>query len=140
MDENIEAFWANFEKEVGEKVLEKTMGQHFPSPKGNGSWGLLVLTPSGLRFRPTPSQNWFASIFKSAPSTVPSQSEEDLLIPFSSISRLSNPPKKFLDFLFGSPFLEIHLFYQKDGREEEARFSVDPKSGFKKKLQEFITF
>ncbi len=26
---DIEAFWANFEKEIGENILSKTMGQHF---------------------------------------------------------------------------------------------------------------
>jgi len=60
---DIEAFWANFEKEIGEKILSKTMGQHFSSRNHRGM-GLLVLTPSAIRFRPTPGENWFQSLFR----------------------------------------------------------------------------
>lgn len=136
MKENIEAFWADFEKETGEKVLSRTMAQYYASPKDRGDWGLLVLSPTGLRFRPTPGQNWFSSLFKASSSSVPVKSEEDLLIPYASITCVSNPPRRFLDFLFGSPFLSLTISFSRDGREETARFAVDPKSDFPTKFQE----
>ncbi len=138
MDESVEAFWAGFERETGEKVLCRTMGQYFPSPKDRSDWGLLVLSPTGLRFRKTPGENWFASMFKSSASAVPSRSEDDLVIPYSSISRISLPPRKFLDFLFGTPFSAFTLYYRHEGEEKEARFAADPKSDFVARLRASI--
>ena len=105
MENNVEAFWADFERETGEKVLARTMGQFFSSSKDRGDWGLLVLSPTGIRFRRTPGENWFASMFKTSSPPVSTKSVEDLVISYGSISSVTNPPKKFLDYLFGSPFL-----------------------------------
>jgi hypothetical protein len=136
MEETVEAFWANFEKETGEKVLAKTMGQYFSSSKDRGDWGLLVLSPTGLRFRKTPGENWFASLFKASAPLVSTRGEEDLFIPYVSIKQVVNPPRKFLDFLFGSPFLAIVISYRVDESEREARLALDPKSDFQAKLKE----
>jgi len=138
MENNVEAFWADFERETGEKVLARTMGQFFSSSKDRGDWGLLVLSPTGIRFRRTPGENWFASMFKTSSPPVSTKSVEDLVISYSSISSVTNPPKKFLDFLFGSPFLLMVISYEKDGQSREARFAVDPKSDFCKRLKTFI--
>ena len=137
MDENIEAFWAKFEKETGEKVLARTMSQYFATPKDRGDWGLLVLSPTGIRFRKTPGENWFASLFKASASSLTPSSEEDIFIPYASIEGISNPPRKFLDFLFGTPFLAIIIAFAKNGEAQEARFAVDPKGDFLEKLKEF---
>ncbi|HWR12014.1 MAG TPA: hypothetical protein VN445_09335 [Rectinemataceae bacterium] len=138
MEDSVEAFWTDFEKETGEKVLAKTMGQLFSSPKDRGDWGLIVLSPRGIRFRRTPGENWFASMFRNSSPPVPAKSEEDLVIPYDSISAIKNPPKKFLDFLFGSPFLLMVISYEKDGQGREARFAVDPRSDFQKQLKGFV--
>jgi hypothetical protein len=137
MDENVEAFWAKFEKETGEKVLARTMGQYFATPKDRGDWGLLVLSPTGIRFRKTPGENWFASLFKASSPSVTVGSEEDIFIPYASIAKISNPPRKFLDFLFGTPFLAIIISFAKNGEDQEARFAVDPKGDFYAKLEVF---
>lgn len=143
MEQSVEAFWENFEKETGEKVLAKTMGQYFSSPKDRGDWGLLVLSTTTVRFRKTPGENWFASLFRASATSVPQKSEEDLVIPFASITGLKTPPKKFLDFLFGSPFLSFTIEYVKNTFEameaaepRTARFAVDPKNDFFTKLKE----
>lgn len=135
MDESVEAFWAGFERETGEKVLCRTMGQYFPSPKDRSDWGLLVLSPSGLRFRKTPGENWFASMFKTSAPSVPVRSEDDLLIPFASILRVAVPPRKFLDFLFGTPFCAFTVYYHHEGEDKEARFAADPKSDILTRLR-----
>jgi len=136
MEQSVEAFWENFEQETGEKVLAKTMSQRFASPKDRGDWGLLVLSPSGLRFRKTPGENWFASLFRASSPSVPGKSEQDLVIPFSSIVSISTPPKKFLDFLFGSPFQTFRVEFTKKDAREDVRFAVDPKNSFVARLKE----
>jgi len=136
MEQSVEAFWENFERETGEKVLAKTMSQRFTSSKDRGDWGLLVLSPTGLRFRKTPGENWFASLFRASSPSVPGKSEEDLVIPFSSIVSISSPPKKFLDFLFGSPFQSLKIEFTKNDAREDVRFAVDPKTAFFTQLRE----
>lgn len=142
MDDTAEAFWASFEKETGEPVLAKTMGQYLASAKDRGDWGLFVLSPTGLRFRRTPGENWFASLFRTSSVSVPKGKEADIVIPYTAITRVSFPPKRFLDVLFGSPFLAFCVFYREgalagDGAEIEARFAIDPKSDIPARLKEF---
>jgi len=142
MDDTAEAFWAGFEKETGEPVLARTMGQFLASSNDRGDWGLFVLSPSGLRFRKTPGENWFASLFRSSSVSVHKEKEADIVIPYAAITRLAFPPKKFLDALFGSPFLAFSVFYkeggaERDGGESEARFAIDPKSDIPARLKEF---
>ncbi len=142
MDDTAEAFWAGFEKETGEPVLARTMGQYLASSKDRGDWGLFVLSPSGLRFRRTPGENWFASLFRSSSVSLPKEKEADIVIPYAAIARIVFPPKKFLDALFGSPFLAFSVFYreggaERDTTESEARFAIDPKSDIPARLKEF---
>jgi hypothetical protein len=142
MDDTAEAFWAGFEKEIGEPVLARTMGQYLASSKDRGDWGLFVLSPSGLRFRRTPGENWFASLFRSSSVSVPKEKEADIVIPYADITRIAFPPKKFLDALFGSPFLVFSVFYKESGAAPEgegceARFAIDPKSDIPARLKEF---
>ena len=136
MEQSVEAFWENFERETGEKVLEKTMSQCFASPKDRGDWGLLVLSATSLRFRKTPGENWFASLFKASSPSVSGKNEEDLVIPFSSIVSISSPPKKFLDSLFGSPFQTLRIEFTKRDAHDNVRFAIDPKNAFYAKLKE----
>lgn len=142
MDDTAEAFWAGFEKETGEPVLARTMGQYLASSKDRGDWGLFVLSPSGLRFRRTPGENWFASLFRTSSVSVPKEKEADIVIPYAAITRIAFPPRKFLDALFGSPFLAFSVFYREaraegGGGEIEARFAIDPKSDIPARLKEF---
>ncbi|MDX9826386.1 MAG: hypothetical protein RBT73_01450 [Spirochaetia bacterium] len=135
MEESVELFWANFEKETGEKVLSRTMAQRYSSPKDRGDWGLLVLSPTGLRFRPTPGQNWFSSLFKASSAPAPSQTNEDIFIPYATMLNLESPQRRFMDFLFGTPFLAFDLRFSSPGGEKQLRFAVDPKSDFLDKLK-----
>jgi hypothetical protein len=142
MEKSAEAFWAAFETETGEKVLSKTMGQIFDSPSDRGDWGLLVLSPSSFRFRKTPGQNWFASLFKASSPPPPQTAADDLVIPLTSIKNLKLPPKKLLDMLFGSPFVIFTLEHETFSGAVKTRFGVDPKSEFfislKKSLPESV--
>lgn len=136
MEENVEAFWAKFEQETGEKVLAKSMGQYFATPKDRGDWGLFVLSASGIRFRKTPGENWLASLFKTSSSSAAISGEEDIYIAYESIMSITSPPRKFLDFLFGTPFLTVTIAYAINEAKREARFAVDPKGEVLAKLKE----
>jgi hypothetical protein len=138
MDLSVEEFWRNYEREIGEKVLSRTMAQRFVSAKDRGDWGLLVLSSSALRFRKTPSENWFSSLFRASPAKVPESQVEDSAIPFSSILEVSDPPKKLLDMLFGSPFRQITVRFSASGAETQVRFAVDPKSDLLARLKDCL--
>jgi hypothetical protein len=123
-------FGRTSKKKPEKRYLDRTMAQRFSSPKDRGDWGLLVLSPTGLRFRPTPGQNWFSSLFKASSAPVPARADEDIFIPYASMLSLRNPPRKFLDFLFGTPFLAFDIRFSSPQGEEQLRFAVDPKSDF----------
>jgi hypothetical protein len=136
METSAEEFWSRYEAEVGEKVLARTMGQSFFSNKDKGDWGLVVLTEGALRFRRTPGESWFASLFRSSSlSPIPAKAEEDIAIPLEVIHSVSSPKRRFLDFLFGGPFLMLTVAYDTEKGKEEIRFAVDPKSDLKVLLE-----
>lgn len=140
MNTEIEAFWDRFEKECGERVLRKTMAQRFLSPSDRGDWGLLVLTDHSLRFRKTPGENWFASLFKAAtPPPPPENPDLDLVIHRSDLVSVQAPPRKILDFLFGSPFAGFIVTYKSEGGiEKNVRFALDQRDGFREDIAAII--
>lgn len=128
MQSEVEAFWSDFEKEIGEKILSKTMCQHFSSQKSQGEWGLLVITESAVRFRPTPGENWFQSLFRMSSPKVPQEPREDIVVPMEAISALELPKKHFFDFLFSPPFTVITLRYSVGGEERKILLGIDTKA------------
>lgn len=135
-DTSIEAFWADFERQTGEPVLCRTMGQMFSAPKDRGDWGLLVLSPTSFRFRKTPGENWFVSVFKASAPVVPRQQEEDMIIPYTAMLDIKPAKKTIVDILFGSPFISFSLIYTKGDETIQVHFAVDPKSDFLSRLKE----
>lgn len=129
-----EVFWAQFESEIGEKIVSRTMGQHFRGKRDQGEWGLLVLTESTLRFRPTPGENWFDSLFRMATPKVPRQPADDTVIPLAAIRSLILPRKRFFDLLFSPPYLIFTLIYDADGQERSILLGADAKCDLLKQL------
>ncbi|HOE99635.1 MAG TPA: hypothetical protein PLE76_08430 [Rectinema sp.] len=134
MQTDVEAFWATFEKEIGDKIISKTMGQHFSSKKSQGEWGLLVLTASSIRFRPTPGENWFQSLFRMAAPKVPEEPASDIVLPLTMIKSIELPKKHFFDFLFSPPFTIFTLRYRFGDEEHSVLLGADPKSELFAKL------
>ncbi|MCX8012787.1 MAG: hypothetical protein N3A02_00675 [Rectinema sp.] len=129
-----EAFWAQFESEIGEKIVSRTMGQHFREKRDQGEWGLLVLTETTLRFRPTPGENWFDSLFRMATPKVPRKPLDDTVIPLSAIRSLILPRKRFFDLLFSPPYLMFTLVYEAGGMEHSILLGADAKCDLLKNL------
>lgn len=138
MDLSVEEFWQNYEKEIGEKVLSRTMAQCYLSAKDRGDWGLLILSATALRFRKTPGENWFSSLFRAGSAKLDESKFEDSTIPFSSILEVSDPPKKLLDMLFGSPFRQFVVRFMEGEKELLIRFAVDPKCDLLARLKESV--
>jgi len=97
--------------------------------------GLLVLTASTIRFRPTPGENWFQSLFKMATPKVPKEPQEDIVVPLSAITAIELPKKRFLDFLFSPPFTVFTVHYRLDEKELTVLLGADPKSEVIEKLK-----
>jgi len=132
---DIEAFWADFEREIGDEVIAKTMGQHFTSRKAQGEWGLLVLTASTIRFRPTPGENWFQSLFKMATPKVPKEPQEDIVVPLSAITAIELPKSASWTFFLAPPFTVFTVHYRLDEKELTVLLGADPKSEVIEKLK-----
>lgn len=129
MDDSVKAFWDAFEKDTGEKVIARTMGQYLSSEPGTKPlWGLLVLTDSSLRFRPTPGENWFAGMFKNTPSSVSNRQEDDIRVPLEAILDVSSPRKSLADRIFGTSMDSFELRIDRAGREERLKFLLDPRN------------
>jgi|GEM_PF-2283950 len=95
-------FWAAFEKETGEKVSARALGEYFPPEGGPSIWGLLILTDRAFRFRATPGDNLIFGIFKR--DDVKSLKKEiDLALPLDADFRAEKPQRGFWERFFGSP-------------------------------------
>jgi hypothetical protein len=122
-------FWENFERETGEKVAARCLGEFFPegsADRSEGLWGLLIVTDKALRFKATPSDNMVFGLFK-LPEAKGQKAPIDLSIPLSEIAEIEVPKQGFFARLFGSG---TQAFTVARGGEEPYRFEADAKSGF----------
>ena len=81
------AFWAAYEKEIGEKVLGHALGQYlagwdeFRVPL----WGLLIATDAGFRFHHFPQEGWIQALSRVTGGGGDSPTEKTLFLPLSRI-------------------------------------------------------
>jgi hypothetical protein len=84
-------FWRDYEEQVGEKVLARSMGQYrsgweeFETDKTGPLWGLLIVTSGGFRFHHFPQTSWLDAIFR-AGSGAAAQQEKTIFIPLEKIT------------------------------------------------------
>jgi hypothetical protein len=127
MDDEAAEFWSAFEKETGEKVVARGMGEYLGSSGSDGGfWGLLVLTDKSFRFKHMPSDNWLRSIFKKAGRSSEPKRNLDLTIPLGDIIAVNAPRSGFLARLFAPAFPRVSVAYRVDGEETLFAFTVDP--------------
>jgi len=61
-------FWREYEEQIGEKVLARSLGQYvsgweeFDSQGWNSIWGLIIATSGGFRFHHFPQTNWLNAL------------------------------------------------------------------------------
>lgn len=120
-------FWDAFEKETGEKVEARSIGEWI---KGDGTsvWGLVIITDASFRFKHMPSENWLLSIFKKTnkPSAA-SEKPVDIIIPRGELVAEVVEKRGFFARLTGPAFPNFTV--QRSGEDREYVFSADPSSG-----------
>lgn len=129
-------FWSAFEKETGEKVLARSMGEWF-RPRGSeargsgdyGLWGLLILTDKSFRYKYIPSENWIMSIFKRVDKSAAKEKPVDIVVPREDIERVVAPKRGFMQRIFGPVFPRFTVFARGAAEETGYSFSVDPSAG-----------
>jgi len=101
----VDKFWEEKEREIGEKVIYKCLAQYlsgyreFPGP----SWGLFFFTKEAIYFQTFPKENWLSNITGARKKR---KSEESLLsfaIPWKQITQITFPPEKSRIKKFFSP-------------------------------------
>jgi hypothetical protein len=123
-------FWSNFEKETGEKVEARSIGEFFRAAGNDiGVWGLLVLTDKSFRFKHMPGENWIMSLFKRMDRSSEKKEIIDIVIPRESIIAVNSPKGGFWARLLGPAFPRFSIASRAEGGEELHAFSVDPGTG-----------
>ena len=62
--ESTDTFWKEYEENIGEKVLARSLGKYitgweeFDAKGWSNIWGLIIVTESGLRFHNFPQHHW----------------------------------------------------------------------------------
>jgi hypothetical protein len=135
-------FWSAFEKETGEKVVARGMGEYFKAQSdSSGLWGLVVLTDKSFRFKHMPSENWISSLFKRMDKSSGPKVPVEITIPLADIVSLDAPKRNLMARLFGPAFPRFHV-EGKDIKDAEGvksyLFSVDPSSGFLTALEKAV--
>jgi hypothetical protein len=65
-----EEFWRDYENQIGEKVLARSLGRYlsgwdeFDAAGNRPLWGLLIAAEGGFRFHHFPQINWFDALFR----------------------------------------------------------------------------
>ncbi len=134
-------YWSAFEKETGEKVVARSIGEFYRArDDSSGLWGLLVLTDKSFRFKHMPSENWLSSMFRRADKSRPAAPVE-ITIPRANILSLHVPARGFFARLLGPAFQRFTITARDAGVAIEAAgeknylFSFDPSSGILAALQ-----
>jgi hypothetical protein len=136
-------FWSAFEKETGEKVESRAIGEYYREEDAStGLWGLLVLTGKSFRFKHMPSENWLSSIFKRMDRGSKPKEPVEITIPRESVTAIHSPKRSFFARLFGPAFPKFTVTQSVafDGAgEKQYVFSVDPSGGFLTALEKAFT-
>ena len=126
-DFNIDKFWLDYEAQINEKVLARSLGQY---RKGLAEyplslWGLAIATSGGFRFHHFPHEGWITALSRIS-SGADAPKEKTFFIPRESIQSIELSVEKRLwkKLLFPSnPMLIIRCFI--NGAETEVVIETD---------------
>jgi hypothetical protein len=125
MADEAREFWDAFEKETGEKVEARSLGEWFERDGDRGRWGLLILTDKAFRFKHTPSDNWVSSLFRRA-EKAPKQEPVEIRIAREDLVSMIAPKRGFIAKLLGPAFPRFTVTGRSEEGEKAYTFSVDP--------------
>ncbi len=114
-------FWAEYEREIGEKVIAHALGRYltgwdeFPVPL----WGLLIATDAGFRFHHFPHEGWIQAMSRLAGGGGDSPVEKTLFLPASRIRAAEFRAEKswLRNLVFARPPTLVLRYLREDGGE-----------------------
>ena len=124
---DVDKFWVDYEKSIGEKVLSKSLGQYksglaeYTQPL----WGLIIATSGGFRFNHFPHEGWIGALSRiSTGGEAPK--EKTFFIPKESINSVELLIEKRLwkrILTPSNPILRIHCLI--NGAETQVIIETD---------------
>ncbi len=130
MTDDAAEYWNAFEKETGETVEAKCLGELLSgNDRGPGVWGLLILTDKSFRFRNVPTDNWILSMVRPKGRKKDAAPPADIVIARGDIAALNIEKKSFLARILGPAFQRFTISRRREPGASWA-FSVDPGYGF----------
>jgi hypothetical protein len=125
--QNPEDFWQEYETKLGEKILARSLGHYlsgweeFDNAGLTSIWGLIISSPSGLRFHHFPQQSWFKSFGRNPESA----KEKIIFIPKERIvSVLLTEESHWLKKILGSSTPKLVVNYR-DNAEVERQLLLE---------------
>jgi len=86
------AFWADYEKQIGEKVLARTLGRYVGGWDEFGEtslWGLAIATEGGFRFHHFPHESWILTLSRASGGGGNPPQERTLFLPGNRIKSVA---------------------------------------------------
>jgi hypothetical protein len=137
-DDEAVKFWSDFERETGEKVVARSIGELYESPSDVGVWGIIILTDKCFRFKRMKSDNWLSALFRGASKKDDRPPKEDLVIRREALVSMDTPKRNLFAKLFGPAFPRFALRFDSLEGELEYVFSSDPSTGIVEALRKAI--
>jgi hypothetical protein len=132
-----EEFWAEVERERGERVIKYSLGQYLGGWEDMMAprWGLVYVTDSAICFRTFPQRNWFSALMGAGGGASEKSQEMELCLPRADIHGVElRKTTSLLKKIFAPdpPTIEISC-RDEYHREVLVRFQIDPAA------KEFLT-
>ncbi len=127
-----------FEKETGEKVLARSMGEWFKT-NDRSLWGLIILTDKSFRYKYIPSESWVLSLFRRADKSAPKDKPVDIVVARENIASVATPKRDFFQRIFGPAFPHFTVTTRGESEDASYSFSADPAAGIIPALQKIVS-
>ena len=137
-DTNPDDFWREYEENIGEKILSRSLGRYisgweeFDGKGWNSLWGLIMATTGGFRFHHFPQQSWLDAFSRN--SEKEKSREKTIFIPWEKIisAKIVEETKWWVKiFKTTSPYLFIN-YTDESGQERQITLIIEFKSdGYK---------
>lgn len=130
--EDPDNFWQEYEEQIGEKVIGRSLGQYlygweeFDSQGWKSIWGLMIVSSGGFRFHHFPQQHWFNSVLNTSGKT---PRDKTFFLPKEKIiSAQLKAEKKWWKRIFTSSVPLLFIVYR-DGAGNENRLVFESEIG-----------
>lgn len=117
----VEEFWSATERELGERILVKSLGQYLGGFEGlkGPLWGIFFLTDSSLHFRHFRQENWYSLLLR-ASGHPGGDADSAFVIPEADVTEVLHHREASggIFRLFSAPNPELVIRFRAENREE----------------------